>query len=90
MSETTFSQFRQNVKAYYKRIIKSSIEPQVLNIFHKYESFPMTSSVSDSLRTELKQLMNHYIDTCGMDSYTVYEAYNEIASEYNNNNNISK
>ena len=38
MSELTFNQFRQSVKNdYYKRSIRNVIEPQILNIYSKYE-----------------------------------------------------
>ena len=86
MSETTFNQFRQNVKAYYKRTIRDSIEPRVLDIFHKYEDLLMTKYNSDSLKCELRALLDYYIEYCGMDDHIVYDVYNEIAEEYNNNN----
>ena len=88
MSETTFNQFRQNVKAYYKRTIRNSIEPHVLDIFHKYDSLVMNKYNSDSLKYELYQLLDYYIDSCGMDYYIVYDVYNEIAEEYNNKHNL--
>lgn len=83
MSEITFNQFRQNVKAHYKRIIRDTIEPQVLRLFHKYEDLVITQYNNDSLKYELSQLLNYYIDSRGMDSYIVYEVYDEIANEYN-------
>ena len=86
MSETTFNQFRQNVKAYYKRTIRDSIEQRVLDIFHKYEDRLMTKHSSDSLKCELSALLNYYIKYCGMDDHIVYDVYNEIAEEYNKHN----
>ena len=88
MSEITFNQFRQNVKAYYKRTIRDSIEQRVLDIFHKYEDRLMTKHSSDSLKCELQALLNYYIEYCGMDDHIVYDVYNEIAEEYNNKHNL--
>lgn len=87
MSEITFNQFRQNVKAYYKRTIRDSIEPHVLDIFHKYEDLLITKYNSDSLKCELHTLLNYYIEYCGMDDHIVYDVYNEIAEEYNSKYN---
>jgi len=88
MNETTFNQFRQNVKAYYKRTIRDSIEQRVLDIFHKYEDRLMTKYNSDSLKCELQALLNYYIEYCGMDDHIVYDVYNEIAEDYNNKHNL--
>lgn len=84
MSELTFNQFRQSVKNdYYKRSIRNVIEPQILNIYSKYEDRLLDKYNSNSLKYELNQLLSYYIDSYYFDEYLVYEVYNEIARDYN-------
>lgn len=79
------SKVRNSVKSYYKNVVRNSIEPSILNIFHKYENSAYTKQEENSLKYEVSNLLDHYINCDGMDHDSVYEVYNEVATDYNKN-----
>ena len=83
MNEMTFDTFRKNVRLHYKTRIRESIEQNVISLIKKYECLPLTISNSNSYKNEMCYLLNSYIDS-GMDENIIYEAYNDIISDYNN------
>ena len=81
MSDITFDQFRQNVKAFYKQRIRSFIEPHIISVLNKYRDYTLIKYNDHSFTNEIESTLQYYIQM-GMDSKIVYEVYNDIIAEY--------
>jgi hypothetical protein len=81
---------RQNIKARYKRTVRESIEPSILNLLHKYKGLCVTGQNTDSYFYELNNIFHYYIDIYGMDKSVVNEVYDEIVNEFYNSHSFKE